>query len=291
MHTSRPTADSLELLKECDPVQQGALSGEAIDHALTNLGVALVSSSEGPAPVRPRRAIRKRRGLLVTTAVLLVSATAAAATVVMGAHTGRYPTKAEVAVGGPGEALDPAALDFRAVALDVAADIPYPDGYGTWRDYLIAREVAAASDGVLESTGALHGWFAASGFCAWVQVWRQADHAGDATKASEAAKMIAQAPSWKAVTDEDPNPDPAAVNDPGAEPGTLFGWLLPYRDAVLAGDRARVDHLLATGYGQGKCWSSDPRWMAEVRAHPEWGTLGGQGLARKYEQFLTSRHS
>ena len=60
------------------------------------------------------------------------------------------------------------------------------------------------------------------------------------------------------VTDEDPHPDPSAANDPGAETGTLFGWMLPYRDAVMAGDRSRVQHLLATGYGDGRCWSSDP---------------------------------
>jgi hypothetical protein len=60
------------------------------------------------------------------------------------------------------------------------------------------------------------------------------------------------------VRDEDPHPDPYAANDPGAEQGTLFGWLLPYRDAVLAGDRARVEHLLATGYGDGRCTLYDP---------------------------------
>jgi hypothetical protein len=63
--------------------------------------------------------------------------------------------------------------------------------------------------------------------------------------------------------------------------------MLPYRDAVLAGDRARVEHLLATGYGQGKCWSSDPVWMAQERAHREaWATLSPRARAEKYEQFL-----
>jgi hypothetical protein len=73
-----------------------------------------------------------------------------------------------------------------------------------------------------------------------------------------AAKTIAEAPDWPAVTAEDPTPDPASANDPGAERGSLFGWILPYRQVVLAGDRPEVDHLLATGYGDGKCLAQRP---------------------------------
>lgn len=54
----------------------------------------------------------------------------------------------------------------------------------------------------------------------------------------------------------------------GSTKYTLFGWMLPYRDAVLAGDRAGVERLLARGYGD-KCWTSDPDWMAQIAAHPE----------------------
>ncbi len=97
-----------------------------------------------------------------------------------------------------------------------------------------------------------------STFCAWVRDWDQAVGAGDSAAAATAAQTIAEAPDWKAVTDEDPHPDPSAANDPGAETGTLFGWLLPYRDAVLAGDRARVEQLLASGYGDGRCSLYDP---------------------------------
>ena len=195
-------------------------------------------------------------------------------------------------MGGPGEALNPAAHDFRAVALQIASDIPYPEGYESWRDFLIANEIRLADQGGLESTGALHGWFAASAFCAWVQSWRQAAIAGDPSSMAQAAQTIAQAPGWKAVTDADPHPDPSAANDPGAERGTLFGWMLPYRDAVLASDRARVERLLATGYGGGKCWSSDPDWMAQLRAHgDEWGRLSPAQLAQKYKQFLATERS
>jgi hypothetical protein len=122
-----------------------------------------------------------------------------------------------------------------------------------------------------------------------VQSWRRASVAGDANATAQAAQMIAQAPGWKAVTDEDPHPDPASANDPGAQSGSLFGWMLPYRDAVLAGDRAHVEQLLATGYGGGQCWLSDPAWMAQVRAHgADWSSLPPTQLAQKYQQFLAA---
>jgi hypothetical protein len=284
---SRQGSGVLDLLEASDPVQRSALAIGGIEGALDELGTAITS--------RPRRAPGRRfnRGrtlLIVAAAMVAIGAGVATAAVVLRAHTGLFPSKAERAMGGPGEALNPAAPDFRAVALQIASDIPYPDRYDSWRDYLISNEIRFADDGVLESTGALHGWFAASAFCAWLQSWRQAAIAGDRKATAQAAQTIAQAPRWKAVTDEDPHPDPAAANDPGAETGTLFGWLLPYRDAVLAGDRARVEHLLATGYGDGKCWSSDPDWMAQERAHRDaWGRLSQSERARKYEHFLAIR--
>jgi hypothetical protein len=204
-------------------------------------------------------------------------------------------------MGGPGEALDPTAPDFREVALQIASDIPYPEGYDSWREWVLESQVPTSADGTtpggsespfpagVVSTGALHGWFAASAFCAWVQSWRQASIAGDANATAQGAQTIAEAPGWKAVTDEDPHPDPYAANDPGAASGTLFGWMLPYRDAVLVGDRARVEKLLASGYGGGQCWLNDPVWMAKVRAHGEdWGRLSQKELAQKYEQFLAN---
>ncbi|HMJ00771.1 MAG TPA: hypothetical protein VK488_13120 [Gaiellaceae bacterium] len=286
---SRRASGSLELLEACDPVVRSALASEGIEAALDEIGAA-ITSRPGPAPraTRRRSSGRRRTVLVVAAGMLAISAAVATAAVMRGAHTGLFPTKPEVAMGGPGEELNPAAHDFRAVALQVASDIPYPVGYGSWRDFLISEEFRFATDGELVSTGALHGWFAASAFCAWVQSWRRRPFAGDVNATARAAQTIAQAPRWKAVTDEDPHPDPSAANDPGAEAGTLFGWMLPYRDAVLAGDRARVEHLLASGYGGGKCWSSDPDWMAQERAHREWRSLPQKELAQKYEQFLAS---
>lgn len=66
--------------------------------------------------------------------------------------------------------------------------------------------------------------------------------------------------------------------------------MLPYRDAVTAGDRATVEGLLSTGYGD-KCWTSDPDWMGEFDAHPEWRTLSRSEMAARYEQFLADRRA
>jgi hypothetical protein len=299
---ARRASGSLELLEACDPVGRLALVSEGIEGALDEIGAAITSRL--PHGARRRSMGARRRVLVLAATMLVIGAGVAAGAVVFGAHTGLFPSKAEEAMGGPGEALNPAAPDFRAVALQIASDIPYPRGYASWREWVLKTQVPTSGQETssggsqspfpsgLVSTGALHGWFAASAYCAWVQSWRQASIAGDANAIAQAAHTIAQAPGWKAITDEDPHPDPTAANDPGAVSGTLFGWMLPYRDAVLAGDRARVEHLLATGYGGGQCWLSDPVWMAHMRAHgDDWGRLSQNALAQKYEQFLANGRS
>jgi len=278
-------------LKAADPLRQTTLTSSGIDDALEDIAAAIVARGRRHQPVGRRRIASRRGAVVLAVALATLTAGAAIGAVTLGARTGLFPSPSEVRVGGPGEELNPAAPDFRTVALQIASDIPYPSGYDSWRDFLISNEIRYA-DGGLESTGALHGWFAASAFCAWLQSWRQSSIAGDVAATTHAAQTIALAPGWKAVTDEDRHPDPAAPNDAGAETGTLFGWLLPYRAAVLAGDRARVDHLLASGYGDGKCWSSDPAWMAEMRAHGDsWSRLSPSETAQKYEQFLASGHT
>lgn len=295
----RLASDPFDLVRASDPVERAALASEGIEHALDEIGIAISSQPERPA--RNRSLAARSRVLVVAATMLAIGAGVAASAVVFGAHTGLFPTKAERVIGGPGEALNPAASDFRAAALRVAADVPYPKGYASWREWVLKTQIPVGGVGTnpdgsttpfpagLVSTGALHGWFAASAFCAWVQNWRRAGVAGDANASTQSAQMIAQAPSWRAVTAEDPHPDPAATNDPGAASGSLFGWMLPYRDAVLAGDRTRVDQLLATGYGGGQCWLSDPSWMGQVRAHgSDWGKLSQTQLAQKYQQFLAN---
>jgi len=298
-HHSRQPADCLDLLLEArNPVDPSKLRTAGIEGALDELGADIA--------IRSRRGPRRSRG--VSARVALVAAAVIVATVGVAAagwsaHTGIFqPTKEQIAsaegqeraqlqsevdMGGPGELLNAAAPDFREVALQVGADIPYPEGYESWRDFLIFNTIRTATGKDVVSEGALHGWFAASAFVAWIQAWRQAEMAGDAEGAAQAAQVIAQAPSWKAVTDEDPHPNPSAPGDEGSKRPTLFGWMLPYRDAVVAGDRARVEQLLATAYGS---WSytSDPPWNAQLDAHPEWSKLPAEDMARRYEEFLAA---
>jgi hypothetical protein len=281
------------LLRECDPVGEDRPASPQVMRALDALASGIVLAS--PAS-QHRRLSRRWKIAIVAFAAAAIITGAASAAGVFSAHTGLFTPKSEVSPGGPGEELNPAAPDFHRVALAAGADIPYPQAYSSWRDWVLTEQVGTmkgVGDGGqfpsgLVSTGALRGWFAASAFCAWVQDWRQATVAGNNVEASTAARMIQAAPSWKAVTAEDPNPSPAQPNDPTAEPGTLFGWTLPYRSAVLAGDEAQVESLLASGYGDGRCWLADPQWMAQLK---QWSQLSPSEIAARYKQFLTSERS
>ena len=305
MHHDPPIAEPLDaLLASCNPVERASISTRPICLALDEVGASIIDRPLASTSASRRRSRRRGRVVALTAAVLVTTGTVAAA-VGMGAHTGRFqPTRQEIAnadpqdaarmqseldMGGPGEFLDPSAPDYRDVALQLASDIPYPDGYGSWRDFLISQEIRYA-DGGTESSGALHGWFAGSAFCAWVLDWRAADISGDRGAAARAARVISEAPGWTAVTDEDPSPNPMVPGDAGSRQYTLFGWMLPYRDAVLAGDRAGVERLLANGYGD-KCWTSDPDWSAQIAAHPQWGQFTQEQMAQQYEGYLAGRRS
>src|SRR5437588_5650836 len=132
---SRSANGSIALLEARDPVWLSDLAGEGIEGALDEIGAA-ITSLQSPAPRRRRMGIRLRV-LVVAATMLAIAAGVAAGAGVFGAHTGRFPTKAEQAIGGPGEALNPAAPDFRAVALQIASDIPYPKGYASWREWVL----------------------------------------------------------------------------------------------------------------------------------------------------------
>lgn len=276
----------LDRLRELNPVPVCPVS-PGVEAALAELAEAISRQ-----PGTNRRRTFKSRSLRIALAVgivALVGAGVSTAAVLLRAQTGIFASGSDVQPGGPGENLNLAAPDFRSVALKLSADIPYPSGYGSWREFVLTEQApgpggATANDQV--TTGALRGWFATSAFCAWVQDWRQAVSNGQSAEAQQAASTIATAPGWSAVTSEDPHPNAAAPNDPGAESGTLFGWMLPYRSAVLSGDSARVDQMLASGYGDGKCWLSDPQWMSTVQGNSRLSKLSPQALAARYEQFL-----
>lgn len=292
MTTHHPgTSDRpLELLRRANPCPE-ALSAAGLDEALTEVARAIIGQPDTRRHSAIRSAVsrpRLRVALAVGILVLLLGGVATAA-VALHAHSGVFASGPDVQSGGPGENLNLAAPDFRSVALKLSADIPYPAAYSSWRDFVVSEQApgpggAAVNDQV--TSGALRGWFAASAFCAWVQDWRQAVGDGNSAEAQQAASTIAAASGWPAVTGEDPHPSASAPNDSGAESGTLFGWMLPYRHAVRSGDSAGVEQMLASGYGDGKCWLADPQWMSDMRAHSAWSRLSPRAVASRYDQFL-----
>jgi hypothetical protein len=288
----RPTDHLDEFLEAGDPIKRSSLDTDEIESALDEIGTSITSRSR-PAPKAAwRRAIRRPRAAILIGAAVIATGATVAGSSLLSARTGQIQPKKYVPAGGPGEILNPAAPDFRDVALQIASDIPWPDGYESWRDFEISQEIEGSDQGVRESSGALHGWFAMSAFCAWVLNWYQADISGDRETARQAAQVISAAPSWKAVRDEDPHPDPTVLGDMGTTKSTLFGWMLPYRDAVLAGHRARVKYLLVTGYYDGVFRTFDPGWDALEAAHmPEWRGLSENERNRNYAKYLASRTS
>ncbi|MGD0166261.1 MAG: hypothetical protein ABSC51_03105 [Gaiellaceae bacterium] len=292
-HPKRP-ADHLDAFLEAgDPVDPAPLRSEGIETALDEIGISITNRTRPTPRAAWRRVITRPRAALVIGFAVVGTGAAVAASSQLSAHTGQYMPKREVPMGGPGEILNPSAPDFKDVALQISSDIPFPKAYERWREAVIAANSFSETDvQVSVSSGALHGFFAMSAFCAWVLDWRHAEVAGDTAAAGRAAQVISEAPSWEAVTDEDPHPDPTVPGDGGFIHSTVFGWMLPYRDAVLAGDRAHVEHLLATHAYGGTCQINDWDWRALMTAHrSEWRDLSTAEWEQKYEQYLASRTS
>jgi hypothetical protein len=250
------------MVRAIDPLAGGTLDDDGLDRALDAVGSAIVD--RGGSVDRPRARWRRwlamPRGIAVVgVAVVAAGGLAAAATVFVNARTGLYPKhRWEVKAGGPGQYLNPAGTNFRQVARQVSSDIPYPAGYGDWRNWQITLDTSQPSPScptrsrtrcaVLLSTGALRGSIATDAFCAWLVDWRQAKQSGNATDAAHAGLAISQAPSWKAVVALDPHPY-AIPPYTGTHPMSQFGWLLPYRHAVLAGDLSSVNQMLGAHFG------------------------------------------
>ena len=296
-------------LKAGDPVEPSALSGDGVESALDEIGAAIV---EHPRRAGSRRSFRfsitKPRAALVVGFAAIGIGGAVAAGSQLSAHTGGFqptpreitkarktnPEKAkylqwEFAKAGPGEVLDPAGGDFRAAALQLSSDIPYPVGYESWHRSVAEVEVdAAPNSGAMVVSGQLRFWFAMNAYCAWVLDWRQAEIAGERDIAAKATTAISEAPNWPALTAMDIDPDPPLP--PKSNYDWVLGWMLPYRDAVLAGNRASVDHLLITGeYDQGKCQVEDPVWrelLGEHRRDPSW-----EHIEERYADYLAGKYS
>lgn len=276
-----PTRHSLaDALSASNPVTAEALERAELDGTLDELGAALTLRAQEPRVVRSGgrrrrwlRLPRTTRGVALAGAVgLLIAGGAAAATAVLTTYTGHYYSLGNP--GGPGEELLMGAPNFCQAALKLSSDITYPAGYESWRPWVLIDEVAqpkVTTSGACGSnipgevsattTGALHGWFAMSAFCAWIYDWRDAETSSDTVEAAHAASVIASALNWSAVTAEDPNPSAAPVSEtPHGLDGdhSIFGWFIPFQSAVQSGDAAQVSDLINSNYGTAGCSRFDP---------------------------------
>jgi hypothetical protein len=231
---------------------------------------ALIVTQPRRAPRRRRFANRPRAVLTgVAAAALLGAGVAVAATqLFVPTHTHVYPPKGMIVGGGPGELLNLNGTHFRQIALQISSDIPYPAGYGSWRDSVISMEyqlqcLPRTSTGRCEWTprvpaGQLHGAFAVDAFTAWVLDWRRDMLTGRHAAAARDARVISGALQWKAVTAWDPHPSTSVPGDMGTTHPSTFGWMIPFVEAVRARDPARVNQLVLSDRYGGPFASSVP---------------------------------
>jgi hypothetical protein len=245
------------LLEASDPIGD-ADTGPGVEEALDQLGSGIMSRERaGQAKPAHRRPLGGPRGLVaVGIALLVLGGGVAAATQLFGGRTLHY--------------ADP---DFCRKVLRLSADIPYPPGYSSWRSWVLVAQLQVprvttkgACDSQTQGGRAITGpndvraSFARSAFCAWVYDWRDARRAGDQAAAHRAAGVISNAPGWSAVRAEDPHPTASAVHETDygrhnphnrfvVDRHSLFGWFLPFGQAVRRGNIGRVDWLIAGDYG------------------------------------------
>jgi hypothetical protein len=232
---------------------------------------ALIVNEPRRAPRRRRFASRPRAALAgVAAFALLAAGVAVAATqLFVPTHTHEYPPKGMIVGGGPGELLNLDGTDFRQIALQISSDIPYPAGYGSWRDSVISSEYQTQQDVCLPGpspgckpkvpAGQLHGALAASAFCAWVLDWRHDMMTRRQAAAAAESRVISGALRWKAVTAWDPHPSMSVPGDMGTTHPSEFGWMIPFIQAVRTGDPAQVDKAIvsdATYGGQFALWAN-----------------------------------
>lgn len=256
-----------EAVRALDPVTMGGLDRGEVGATLDAIGAAIVIVDRadpfgaprgsvvqhGSAPTWTRRRDRRRRrplaprgtvAIAVTVALLALGGAAyAGVRVFVNANTGKQLHGWERKTAGPGDVIDSSGTNFDQVLENVSADIPFPKGYETWRTWQLTqvRMLTTCPPGSAKGckiempASQVRERVATGAFCAWVADWKAAKRSGDTASATEAAAMIKQAPSWKAVV---------AVER--YLPGGLgwFGWKR-YRAAVAHDDLHAVDRLNA----------------------------------------------
>jgi hypothetical protein len=244
------------MLRACDPFGSRVPADPGIAAAFDSMSAVIVREPRG-ARRRWRSAKRPRAALAGVALALLSAGVALAATnLFVPTHTHQYPPQGMITGGGPGELLNVDGTNFRQVALQISSDIPYPAGYGSWRDSVISSEYEGQQHACPPGAprrctpkvpaGQLHGGFAASAFCAWVLDWRHDMMTGQQAAAERDAGVISGVLNWKAVTDWDPHPSMSVPGDGGTTHPSEFGWMIPFIQAVGTGDPARVDQAIVS---------------------------------------------
>lgn len=272
------TPDAVErLLRAADPLPPGGLRSPEIDSALDDIGSAILARPRGTRPRSPSLwAGWRRLAMVLGTVGAVAGGGVAVASKLLSAHTGTYPrATVDVRSGGPGENLNLARADGLSVALQVSSEIPYPEGFQLWRDWLARIQVQESAPqpcppGVdhrtcpaIVSTGALQMRFAASAVCAWIVDWRQQSLAGHFSIAAMDLAEVDGARDWPTVRAVMSSSRQAAAAATGVRSGdAVFGWLRPYPAHMHTGDVGAVDRLLATASTGRVCWSYDPAFAA-----------------------------
>lgn len=215
--------------------------------------------------------VRRRRLKVVLgagVAAVVLGSTGVAAAGIYSARTGEGHGDAEdLALGGPGERLDPAGTDFRVVVAEEAADIPFPsvgvreETIDFWTADLTRDNPLPGTSGV--STGALRAWIAQDAICSWANQWAASTRSRDAAARAEAISMIDAADTWPAVKALDPAPstwmETIETEDENGEvtsepwPGeSHFYYLGRVEDAAHGVDLDAMAAALRSG-GRG-CW-------------------------------------
>jgi hypothetical protein len=277
------------MLRACDPIGGRVQATAGIESALDLIGASIQTQARTASH---RRWLGRPRGTLAfIVALAAAGGVAAAATkLFIPTHTHQYQPKWAIPGAGPGEQLNLAGTDFRRVALQIASDIPYPPGFGSYRDYVIAMQLSPndrpyptckpSTCRVEISTGELHGFFAMSAFVAWIVDWRRELLAGSRAAAVRDARVIEGALNWKAVRAWDPHPTTHRRDDSGGFQPSLFGWMIPYIQAVRANDLALVDQLILRPYYGGNFYG----YVPGLAVIPRLTRLTGSALLKYLDQ-------
>lgn len=251
------TDDHSRLVAEAAPAAHPA-SDANLDRVWTR-----VSGGLAEVPVRRRRKARVVVGAGVVVGVLSVSGLAAAD--MFSARTGEGPVDAEdLALGGPGETLDPAAPDFGGVLTEETQDIAFPSEAS--RDASLRRQLSGFQFDTVPgqsavSTGALRAWVALDAVCAWADEWVDAGSRSDGEARSRAAAQIESALGWPAVTDIDPQPysrpgtrqireEDGSVSTTHHRDESQFFYLHRVVAAIVSSDSGKVaEALVSNGSG------------------------------------------